>query len=30
MLIVNNKKYLTRIKTIYDKGTDRYLMNLKN
>lgn len=29
MLIVNNKNYLNKIKTIYDKGTNRYLMNLK-
>ena len=29
MLVVNNKKYLDKVKTIYDKGTNRYLMNLK-
>ena len=29
MLVVNNKKYLDKIKIIYDKGTNRYLMNLK-
>ena len=29
MLVVNNKKYLDKIKLIYDKGTNRYLMNLK-
>lgn len=29
MLVVNNKKYINKIKTIYDKGTNRYLMYLK-
>ena len=29
MLVVNNKKYLEKIKIIHDKGTNRYLMNLK-
>ena len=29
MLVVNNQKYLDKVKTIYDKGTNRYLMNLK-
>jgi len=29
MLVVNNKKYLNKIKIIHDKGTNRYLMNLK-
>tara|TARA_E500000178_G_scaffold326211_1_gene354249 strand:- start:443 stop:1573 length:1131 start_codon:yes stop_codon:yes gene_type:complete len=29
LLVVNNKKYLNKIKIIYDKGTNRYLMNLK-
>ncbi len=29
MLVVNNRKYLDKVKTIYDKGTNRYLMNLK-
>lgn len=29
MLVVNNKKYLNRIKIIHDKGTNRFLMNLK-
>ena len=26
MLIVNNKKFINKIKIIYDKGTNRYLM----
>ena len=29
MLVVNNKKYLNKIRIIHDKGTNRYLMNLK-
>lgn len=29
LLVVNNNKYLNKIKIIYDKGTNRYLMNLK-
>lgn len=29
MLIVNNKKYLKKVKIIHDKGTNRFLMNLK-
>ena len=29
MLVVNNKKYINKIKTIYDKGTNRYLMHLR-
>lgn len=29
MLVVNNKKYFDKIKIIHDKGTNRYLMNLK-
>ena len=28
-LVVNNKKYLNKIRIIHDKGTNRYLMNLK-
>jgi len=27
MLVVNNKKFLNRVNFIFDKGTDRYLMN---
>lgn len=29
MLVVNNKKYLNKIKIVHDKGTNRYLMNTK-
>ena len=29
LLVVNNKKYLDKIKIIFDKGTNRYLMNSK-
>ena len=26
MIVINNKKYLDKVKMIYDKGTNRYLM----
>ena len=30
MLVVNNKKFLKKVRFIFDKGTNRFLMNLKN